>query len=285
MGTRLNDIWITGALGYLGRALTRRFADAGYTVYATGREVDVCDLDEVTAFISRNRPSVVVNCAGIRRDFVSAENRLETMKTNALGARNLAIATESIDTLLVQVSSDDVFARHQSGPLDEFDRPDPDTLYGKSKLAGESFVRELNPRHLIVRSSWVYHADGGQLGSIIECAKTGAETVRRADQVACPTSVDTMVRFLLEAIREGEYGTFHVVDKGSCSRSDFARAVYCLMGADPALVHDAPADPTTSENVVLDDMMIALSGLAEPPSWQDDIRAYLGGLGLVKAGA
>ena len=62
MGTRLNDIWITGALGYLGRALTQRFADAGYTVYATGHEVDVCDLDEVTAFIGRNRPTVVVNC-------------------------------------------------------------------------------------------------------------------------------------------------------------------------------------------------------------------------------
>jgi dTDP-4-dehydrorhamnose reductase len=57
------------------------------------------------------------------------------------------------------------------------------------------------------------------------------------------------------------------------------------MGADPALVHDAPADPSTSENVVLDDMMIALSGLSEPPSWQDDIRSYLAGLDLVKAGA
>lgn len=283
MGTRLNDIWITGALGYLGRALTRRFADAGYTVYATGHEVDVTDLDQVTEFVSRNRPTIVVNCAGIRRDYVTAENRLTTMRTNALGPRNLAIATEAIDTLLVQISSDDVFARHQYSPRDEFDRPEPDTLYGKSKLAGEQFVRELNPQHLIVRSSWVYHADGGQLGSIIDCARNGRETTRRADQLACPTSVDTIVRFLLEAVREGEYGTFHVVDKGLCSRSDFAREVYRLMGADPALVHDAVPDPSTSENVVLDDMMIALTGLTEPPAWQDDIRTYLQRLNLAKA--
>ena len=280
MGTRYNDVWITGATGYLGRGVARRFANRGYTVYATATDVDITDLDQVKRFVARNRPEIVINCAGMRRDRVDADNRVDAMRVNALGPRNLAIATAAIDSLLVQISSDDVFARMQERPVDEFDDPHPDTLYGKSKLAGEHAVRELNPRHLIIRSSWLYHADGGRLGEIVAAAAQDRPLAVRADEVAAPTSVRTVAHFVAKAIRKEEYGLFHVVSRGSCTRQQFAQEAYRLLGHDPALVSAAPAEPATAQNVVLDPLMIQMTRLMELPTWQADLAAYFERVGL-----
>ena len=87
---------------------------------------------------------------------------VEAFRVNALGARNLAAVTRRLNAKLIQLSTDDVFDGKSSGRMTEFDFPDPQTVYGKSKLAGENYVKELNPKHLIIRSSWVYGAASGE---------------------------------------------------------------------------------------------------------------------------
>lgn len=284
MGTRYNDVWVTGSTGYLGREVAHRLADCGYTVYGTDEDVDITDLCQVKSFIQRNRPQLVVNCAGMRRSLVSHRNKEEAIKINGLGTRNLAIATASIDTPLVQLSSDDVFGRLTPLPVDEFDVPVPDTTYGKSKLVGENFIRELNPRHIIIRSSWLYHADGGKLGKIVEAAQAGEPIKQRIDQIACPTSVRTVFHFLKRAVAAQEYGLFHVVSSGSCNRLQFAREVYRLMGADPELVTPEESDTATAQNIVLDPLMIKMTGIMELPTWQRDLECYLKRVGLIAEG-
>lgn len=268
-------VWVTGAKGYIGQEIVRRLTARGCLVHGTDKEVDITDLDKINQYVDRNRPDVIVNCAGIRREDTSESNKTEVFRVNALGARNLAIASAAIGIPIVQVSSDDVFPSDSTHPVDEFDTPRPNTIYGKSKLAGEKFVRDMNQRHIIIRSSWVYDISGGRLRAILQAAHDGTTIEQRTDQFASPTSVKSYVDFVIAAIASGEFGLFHVTTAGSCSRYDFAARALELCGYDPSTILVPVADPTTSENVVLDDMMIKMTNVIEMPTWQDDLASYL----------
>lgn len=103
-----------------------------------------------------NRPEIIVNCVGMTDILACEENKDDAFRINALGARNLSVAARSFRSRIVQISTDDVFDGTTEQPYDEFDTPVPNSVYGKSKLAGENFVRSIAPKYLILRSSWVY---------------------------------------------------------------------------------------------------------------------------------
>ena len=153
-----NTIWVTGAEGRLGSALVQLLSqDIENKVIGTDKdEVDITDLAAVDAAIDVYHPTVVINCASMSDMDECEKNMVEAFKINTLGARNLAMATQRINAKIIQMSTDDVFEGKTGIRLTEFEIPTPKTVYGKSKLAGEAFVRERNPKHLIIRSSWVY---------------------------------------------------------------------------------------------------------------------------------
>lgn len=279
-------VWVTGSKGYLGRAIVRRLAVCveKYRVMDTDIDVDITDLEAVRTFVERNRPEVIINCAGIRRENADEVGKAKTYKVNAIGARNLAIASADTGAIMVQCSSDDVFPANGDVAKDEFDAPHPDTIYGKSKRAGEAFVREFNPRHVILRSSWLYHGDGGRMGAIIEAAKSGKKIAQRTDQYAAPTSVSTYVDYLLKLISEPEFGIFHITCEGKASRYEFAAKCLELMGYNPADVLEEEVDPATAENVALDNMMIKLIDLDDMPTWEEDLAHYLKEVNMLKGG-
>lgn len=119
------------------------------------------DMQAVDHAMDVYRPTIVINCASISDAEYCESHMVEAFKINALGARNLASASRRINAKMIQLSTDDIFDGKTSGRLTEYDTPAPQTVYGKSKLAGENYVRELNPKHLIIRSSWVYSAAKG----------------------------------------------------------------------------------------------------------------------------
>ena len=154
-----NAIWITGAEGRLGSALVALLKkDMGIKVVGTDLDVDITDMEAVEQCMKVYRPNVVINCASISDAEYCEKNMVEAFKVNALGARNLAAASRSANAKMIHLSTDDVFSGKAAGRLTEFDMPDPQSVYGKSKFAGENYVKELNPKHLIIRSSWVYGA-------------------------------------------------------------------------------------------------------------------------------
>lgn len=175
-------IWVTGAKGFVGAELCQRFADHGYQVVGTDTELSVGETERMEAFASEVQPLAVVNCAGIRRDATGLSNRINAYEVNALGARNVALAANSCGAIMVQVSSDDVYSSKLEEPVNEFDNPHPDTPYGKSKRAGEAMVRDTMHEHIIVRSSWLYHASGGRMKEVLDAAAQGrkVEEIGRA---------------------------------------------------------------------------------------------------------
>ena len=105
---------------------------------------------------SVNRPDVIINCAGITDTEECEKNPEHAYRVNALGARNLSIVARKCGSKIVQLSTDDVFDGQSKKPYTEFDDTNPLTVYGRSKRAGENYVKEFTHKHFIIRSNWVY---------------------------------------------------------------------------------------------------------------------------------
>ena len=275
-------IWVTGAKGFVGAELCQRFADHGYQVVGTDTELSVGETERMEAFASEVQPLAVVNCAGIRRDATGLSNRINAYEVNALGARNVALAANSCGAIMVQVSSDDVYSSKLEEPVNEFDNPHPDTPYGKSKRAGEAMVRDTRHEHIIVRSSWLYHASGGRMKEVLDAAAQGRKVEARLDQFAAPTSIATYADFLVKAIEHRAFGTFHITAKGRASRYDFAAKVLEYAGYEPGSVLVPTTDRKTSENVVLESLMLEMFGV-DLPTWEEDLHSYMSSQGIAKA--
>lgn len=273
-------VWVTGCRGFLGGEMAERFERAGYNVVGTDVELSVCEPERLEAFAEEVQPSIVVNCAGIRREATTLSTRVKAYEVNALGARNVALAANTVGATIVQVSSDDVYSAKLDEPVNEFDSPEPDTPYGKSKRAGEMMVRNTTNDHIIVRSSWLYHASSGRMKAILDAAREGGTIEVRTDQFAAPTSVSLYADLIFRALDKGATGTFHIVSRGRASRYDFAAKILEYAGYDSEKVLVPVEDPRTAENIVLESMLLDIAGI-ELPTWEDDLKAYMEEQGLL----
>ncbi len=275
-------IWVTGCKGFLGREIVKRLkATYNCTVVGTDKELMVTDPERIDAFAQDLRPDVVINCAGISRAVTGLSNRIHAYEVNALGARNVALAANNVGALMVQISTDDVFPVRMAEPANEFDTPHPETPYGKSKRAGEVMVRDTTPNHLIIRSSWVYSIDGGQVKDALDAAAAGKTLVARTDQLASPTSISTYVDFLIKAINRKATGILHVTSRGMASRYEFLFHVLNTCGYDANTILVPESDLVTAEQVELESLMLEMFG-AELPTWQDDVESYFKEVGMAK---
>lgn len=275
-------IWVTGCKGFLGREIVKRLkATYNCTVVGTDKELMVTDPERIEAFAQDLRPDVVINCAGISRAVTGLSNRIHAYEVNALGARNVALAANNVGALMVQISTDDVFPVRMAEPANEFDTPHPETPYGKSKRAGEVMVRDTTPNHLIIRSSWVYSIDGGQVKDALDAAAAGKTLVARTDQLASPTSISTYVDFLIKAINRKATGVLHVTSRGMASRHEFLSHVLNTCGYDANTILVPESDLVTAEQVELESLILEMFG-AELPTWQDDVESYFKEVGLAK---
>jgi len=276
---------VLGAAGQLGRDLCPRLA--GEVVALTRERADLTRPETVRAALGEIRPGVVVNCAAY--NFVDrAESEPEAaFAVNAWGVRQLAPVCRDLGCLLVHFSSDYVFGLDEtrSMPYREDDAPGQVNVYGLSKLAGEYLVRSLCPRHLVVRTCGLYgvHGSGGKGTNFVETmlrlAGQGKPLRVVVDQVLTPSYTVDVAAAVVELLRAGQTGLYHLTNTGSCSWHDFAAAIFALSGLRPDLT------PTTSAAYGAPARRPAYSALSTekyhqlrlPPlrPWQEALAAYL----------
>lgn len=274
----MKKIWITGAEGHIGTALLDLLEGVEYQLLPTDiKEVDITKIDEVTQFVHVNRPDVVINCAGMT-DVQECENNVdEAYRVNAIGVRNVALAANEVNAKVIQISTDDVFDKESRIPYNEFDNVHPRTIYGKSKEAGEKILTQLLNRFVIIRSSWIYGIGRDFVDEVLRNVGQGKTMEVPNNQYAAPTSAKELAKVIRYFIDNEEYGLYHVVCQGSCSRYEFARTILEYSGKAgeldlyPVVIEDS-ARPTYS---VLDNMMLRLTGIEEPKDWKAALKEYL----------
>jgi dTDP-4-dehydrorhamnose reductase len=267
-------ILILGAGGMLGRDVARLAGDAA--VALGHADCDVTDAERVRAAVREASPQVVVNCAAWTDVDGAEAQREQALLVNELGAGNAAAAAASSGASMVYVSSDYVFDGSKREPYVESDPTGPLSSYGRSKLAGEHATAAANPRHFIVRSSWLF----GEHGKNFAATMLGADRDELRvvdDQIGCPTYTPHLAEGILRLVAGTDFGIHHMAGGGQCSWYEFARAIFERAGVDKRVV------PCTSEEFQRPAPRPAWSvlrserpGAIELPPWQAGLDGYLG---------
>jgi dTDP-4-dehydrorhamnose reductase len=268
-------ILITGAAGQLGRALVQEITHREWEVVATDLpEMDISDRDAVWRVLSAHRPGVVINAAAATRvDDLEAAPDL-AFKVNALGPRNLAAACRRLGAKLAHVSTDYVFDGTKAGPYVEWDEPRPRSVYGWSKLLGETLVREQCPDHFILRTAWLYGLPGPNfITAILGRARKGQELMVVDDQRGTPTSALALAPQVLALAQTEAFGTYHATCQGEATWYEFALLILERAGlrvkVRPCTTGEFPRPAPRPANSVLENRLLKLEGLDLMPPWQE----------------
>jgi dTDP-4-dehydrorhamnose reductase len=245
---------IYGATGQIGRALAQAAQARGWETFGPSHaDADICDAPAVGESVRRFAPEAMVNAAGYTA-VDEAESELDAaFSANREGARILAEAAAQAHVPLIHLSTDYVFDGLATKPYTEADAVGPQGVYAQSKEAGERSVRTAAPRHVILRTAWVYSPFGTNfLRTMLRLASERIELSVVADQTGNPTSaaeVADAITTILAASRErgfDAWGTYHCAGADAVSRYDFAKAIFeqaALFGvAAPKLTPVSTAD-------------------------------------------
>lgn len=268
-------LWIVGANGQIGSALNELVEPLDVEVLNTDKdEVDIACTDDVIRFGEINRPDVIINCAAIT-DIDECQNDVDqAYRINALGPRNLCIVARKIGAKVVQISTDDVFDGTSDKPYNEFDNTNPQTVYGRSKKAGEDYVKEFTHKHFIIRSNWVYGKNGKNFVNQLLTSKESVLEVTN-DQVGSPTSAKDLARAILYLIETNEYGTYHITCNDVCSRYEFAMEVKKLANLTVEIKQTNSSDSIRPAYAVLDNFILRLVKGYTMPNWKTSLAEYL----------
>ena len=241
--------------------------------------LDITDKAAVESFMEENRPDIVINCAAYTNVDGCESNQDTAFMVNAIGSRNLAIACESTGAKLVHVSTDYVFRGDEPTPRREYDMPWPISAYGKTKYAGEEFVRQYCKKSFIVRTAWLYGYNGKNfVKTMVWLAKEkgGAKVVD--DQHGNPTNAADLSHHLLKIAASEEYGTYHCTGNGECTWYEFAAEIARLAGYEgvmsPCTSDEFPTPTKRPAYSSLDNMMLRVTVGDEMRHWKEALKAY-----------
>lgn len=281
----MKKLLVTGANGQLGREISNMYEkrDGIEVVRTDVGELDITDVDATVKMVKEVKPYAIINCAAY-----TAVDKCETdvdlaYKINAIGPRNLSIASSETGAKLVHVSTDYVFKGDGTKPYIEFDTPNPNSMYGTTKLAGEKFVQEFSDKHFIIRTAWLYGDGKNFVKTMLRLAQNGPEVNVVGDQIGSPTSTKVLADIIETLMWTDNYGLFHGTCEGICSWADFTEEIFKLAGKDTKVNHITseeyanmfPASAKRPAYSVLDNYMLKLTTNHVAADWHDAIAEYI----------
>ncbi|MDA8196088.1 MAG: dTDP-4-dehydrorhamnose reductase [Actinomycetota bacterium] len=278
-------ILLTGGRGQVGTEFTEFIEvnpDLGIDLFVTDlHNLDISDRKQVLTAVSEFEPHWIVHLAAMTAVDLCEDQVDLAYSINAIGTRNLVQAASTVGAKVCYISTDYVFDGEGNTPYREWDRPNPMSVYGKSKLAGEL---EMRPSDLIVRTSWVMGKYGSNiLKTMIRLAQGEGEVRFVGDQFGSPTVVADLIRVIIDLVRNDQSGIFHACNSGSLSWFELCRFVFAQAGADPNRVVEISSDQLDSSRKaprpkfsVLDNMALRLTKLDPLPDYRVSVA------GLVK---
>ncbi|MCQ2009537.1 dTDP-4-dehydrorhamnose reductase [Sporolactobacillus sp. STSJ-5] len=276
-----NKVLVTGGHGQLGTELTLMLQEKGFETYNLGhQELDITDLDQVRQVFGEIKPDVVCHTAAYTAVDQAETDRDGAFLVNAIGTRNVALASEEIGAKLVYVSTDYVFNGEKKSAYSEFDFPSPLGVYGQSKYAGEQFVHDFHSKFFITRTSWVYGQYGGNfVKTMLNLAETNDQLKVVNDQRGCPTYTKDLAEKIIELFQTDKYGVYHLSNSGSCTWYEFAKAIFEIKGinvtVNPCTTEEFPRPAKRPKNSEFEHLALSLNGFKTVRPWYWAIEEFL----------
>jgi len=281
------NVAVIGANGQLGADVASVFTGRDDTVAELCHsDVELSSMESVRACLGSRQFDCVINTAAMHHVENCEQDPARAFAVNAVGARNLALVTRETGAVLVHVSTDYVFDGTKGQPYVESDAPLPLNVYGNSKLAGEYFVRSLNPRHLVLRTSALYgehacRAKGGRnfVELMLHLGRERGRVKVVNDEYVSPTPTADVARQIAALADREAFGLYHATAEGSCTWYEFALEIFSGAGMQAEVQVAAPGDfpakvprPTYS---VLENQRLKKAGLNVFRTWQAGLTDYL----------
>ena len=274
-------ILVSGSGGQLGLELSELFPRRGYEIVALSRgELDVADFVAARLTLEEHSPDIVVNAAAYTNvDGCETETDL-AYRVNALGPRNLAQLCEERDCDLLHVSTNYVFDGASERPYEPFDAPNAISAYGRTKLAGEEYVKQLTNRWYVVRSAGIYGRGHNFVRTMLRLGAERDVLKVKDDEYISPTYAVDLAEGIAELVERGHYGLYHLTSAGSCSWYEFAKEIFGFAGIEVEIVpvpgSEYPLPAARPANGLL-----SAVGSPELRHWREALEDYLGREGAI----
>ena len=227
------NILVTGGNGQLGselKELAQAYSNYHF-IFTDVENLDICDHKAVATFIDKNNIHTIINCAAYTA-VDKAEEQFELAdKINHLAVANFSQIARDKNIQLIHISTDYVFDGTNHKPYTEKDSPNPQSVYGQTKLDGELAMQQINPENsIIIRTSWVYSKFGNNfVKTMLRLGKERDQLSVVADQIGTPTNAADLAKAILTIlpkIKNEDIEIFHYSNEGVCSWYDFAKAIF-----------------------------------------------------------
>jgi len=272
-------IILLGSNGQLGWEFKHFLKDKVELFSFTHKELDILNLNFLERNFQEIYPDVVINCAAYTKVDKAEEEQELAYNINAIGAKNVSLASYKANAKVVYFSTDYVFNGKKNSPYTELDEPNPISAYGKSKLGGEQFTKESNPNYLILRISWLYGINGNNfIKTAIKLAKDGKPLRVVNDQYGTPTYALDIVEQTWELIHRGRTGLYHSSNNGEATWFEFAKEIIFNLNLKAEVLPISTEDyPTMAERPhysVLENHLLKLANLDIMREWKEALKDF-----------
>jgi dTDP-4-dehydrorhamnose reductase len=286
----MTKILLIGARGQVGRELQFTLPPLGEVIVIGREELDLSDGEKIRAILREVQPDTVVNASAYTAvDKAESEPDL-ARQINAIALKILAEETETLGATLLHISTDYVFDGRKNTPYLETDPVNPLSVYGKTKLEGEKFILDINPRSYILRTAWVYGSYGKSnfVKTMIRLGKEREELRVVVDQVGSPTWAKDIADSIAVILKNPDTpaGIYHFTDSGVASWFDLARSIFDeaknlgiplkIQRVIPITTAEYPTPAVRPAYSVLSGQKISEPLGYIPPYWRDSLQKMLG---------
>lgn len=282
-------VLVTGANGMLGCDLILQLKMAGFVICATdiscGKDIiflDIRDFEETKKVICGFCPDIIFHLAA-ETDVDRCEiDPTHAYEVNTAGSENIARLCATEDITLVYISTMGVFDGKKDTPYNEFDEPNPINIYSKTKLEGEKIVQRLLKKYYIVRAGWMMgggRKDKKFVAKILDLVEAGKPVSAVTDKYGSPTFTKDLSGCLIKLIETGQYGIYHITNKGYCSRYDIALKIVKFLNKDvivqPVTSDAFPLPALRTRSEASESVRLAPLGIDIMRPWEEALEDYL----------
>ncbi|MDU1509759.1 MAG: dTDP-4-dehydrorhamnose reductase [Clostridium butyricum] len=274
-------ILVTGSNGQLGFDVIKELQKRKLEYVGSVRsDFDITSYDEVEGYILNLKPECIIHCAAYTAVDKAEDEKEICYKINVLGTENIAKVCKKVNAKIIYISSDYVFDGSGNMPHQINEAANPLSVYGKSKYKGELKVKEYLDKYFIVRTSWVFGANGNNfVKTMLRLGNERSSINVVSDQIGSPTYTVDLAKLLCDMALSEKYGTYHGTNEGFCSWAQFAEKIMKIANLDCKINYIKTEEYKTKAvrplNSKLSKENILENGFEMLPCWEYSLNLFL----------